>query len=316
MVFGFFKSKRSAHSKQNGRSTVETGAPAIHHRPTTTNFPNPLALNPPDRLHFIPEPKGQEETARIVSGDLSATADLSHLISQTERLAKLAPELNMGGLVATQYLLMTGGADASKLLADQIRAEKYSKTRRNCALPNLPFQVRTKSNSVTNKFIEHLSANASCDACKASSEQCSACYNADKTCSLQRSRDPGSEQISRWDKRPVPLGYDLAHPVSISPSLVESLTEELHSLASSSSTQSEDEDEGEICQVTPCNLAVVHKGAKVVDVGSVSSQCGSIVRLAVPFDSPRYYALPYTNLPRPDSATLPVEFPGPFPKRE
>ncbi|KAJ4424751.1 hypothetical protein N0V82_000470 [Gnomoniopsis sp. IMI 355080] len=311
MVFGFFKIKRSAHSKKNGIATVEAGPPASHDRPSP--FPNPLALNPPNRLHFIPEPKGQQETARLISGDLSATADLSHLISCADRLSKLAPELNMGGLVATQRLLKTGGADASELLADQARAEERLKARHNRTLPRVHLKVSIKSNSVTSKFTEDLPVNTSCDACRACFEQCSACYHAAETGSPPRSRNPSPEKLARLDKRPVPMGYDLASPASICSSV-----EDLHNHASLNSAECEDEDEGEICQVTTCQLGVVQKGAKIINIGSASSKCCStVVRLAVPFDSPRYYSLPYADLARPDSPTLPAEFPAPlFSKRK
>lgn len=220
--------------------------------------------------------------------------------------------------MATQRMLKTGGEDASELLADQARAEERLRARRNRVLPRLPFQVSTKSNIVTSKFVEHLQPNTRCDACEACFEQCSSCQETTKTCSPSRSRNPSPGQLARSDKRPVPLGYDLASPASICPSLLESLMEDVHNLASPSCPAGVAQDEGEICHVTACKLGIVHKGAKVVDIGSASSECCStIVRLAVPFDSSRYYSSPYAALARPDSPTLPVEFPAPlFSKRK
>lgn len=311
MVFGFFKTKRSARSKKNGKSTVEAGPPATHDRPSP--FPNPLALHPPNRLHFMPESKGQQETARLISGDLSATADLSDLISRADRLSKLAPELNMGGLVATQRLLKTGGGDAHELLAEQARAEERLKARHDRVLPRVHLQVSIKNHSMTSKFSENSPAKASCDVCKACLEQCSACYHAAKTAYPPRSRTPSPEKLARLDKRPVPMGYDLASAASICSSLMDSVIEDLHDHVSFNSAEGEDEDEGEICQVTTCQLGVVQKGAKVVNIGPASSECCStVIRLAVPFDSPRYYSLPYADLARPDSPTLPIEFPAPL----
>lgn len=307
MVFGFLKSKRSAHPKmtKGNNPTVEAGPPTSSNlRPSF--YPNPLALNPPNRLHFIPEPKGQAVTARIISGDLSATADLSHLINQADRLNRLAPELNLGGLVATQRMLKIGGGDASELLADQARAVQRLRSSHNRVLPIRSLQVSEGSNSsITNHnnvVVERLPADTSCDACKACFEKCSACYNIIKTSfPSPQSRNPTSEQITRLDKRPIPLGYDPATPASICPSLAE--------------TGSDDAsvEEGEICLLTHSNFAVVHSGAKVVNIASANSECcSSVIRFAIPFDSPRYYSLPSAGLPRPDSPTLPVEFPAPL----
>lgn len=293
MVFGFLKSKRSAQpktTKGNNLTSVEAGLPVASSNLRPSLYPNPLALHPPNRLHFIPEPKGQQETARIISGDLSATADLSHMISQADRLSRLAPELNLGGLVATQRLLKTGGVDASELLADQARAVRRLRSSRNRVLPVRSLQVSERSNS----------SFTNCDACKACVEKCSVCYKTTKT-SLPspHSRNPSAEQLARLDKRPIPLGYDSASPASICSSLVE--------------TVSDNEGEGEICLLSHSNFGVVHNGAKVINIGSANSEyCSSIVRFAVPFDSPRYYSLPSAGLPRPDSPTLPVEYPAPL----
>lgn len=313
MVFGFLKSKRSAHSKTakgNNATDVETSPPVASSNLRPSLYPNPLALNPPNRLHFIPEPKGQQETARIISGDVSATVDLSHLISQADRLSRLAPELNLGGLVATQRMLKTGGADASELLADQARAEQRLRSSRNRVLPVRSLQVSegngsrsniTNSNNVV--VVEPWPANSGCDSCQASFAKCSACYHTTKTfLPSPQTRNPTSEQLARSDKRPIPLGYDTASPASISSSLVGTFSDNTDS-----------EDEGEICLLSHSNFGVVHSGAKVVDIGSANSECcSSVVRFAVSSDSSRYYYLASAGLPRPDSPTLPVEFPAPL----
>lgn len=317
MVFGFFKSKRSAHSKTKCNSATVAAGPLTNGDIRPSLYPNPLALNPPNRLHFTPEPKGQQETTRIISGDLSATADLSHLISQADRLAKLAPELNLGGLVATQRLLKTGGCDARELLADQARAEQRLRSSRNRVLPVRCLQVsEVVNNSIIDKnnnnniVVERWpAANTSCDACKAGLEKCSACYkdNSTKTSFPSRhNRNSNSGQLARLDKRPDPQGHDFSTSASICTNLVDTFP-----IRTSDDTQ--DEDDGEICQLSHSNFGVVHSGARIIDIGSANGKCCStIVRFAIPFDSPRYYSLPSAGLPRPDSPTLPVEFPAPL----
>lgn len=318
----FFKTKRSAQSqKKHGKTTVEAAPPTSNNstsidRPSIDRpslFPNtlpqPTCSPPSNSLLWTPVPRGQAETARIVSGDPSAICALSHVISKAERLAKIVPELNMRGLAATQRLLKTGGADASELIAHQARAKERINARRNRMVTMLPTPSVQVSIRIT---APRFPANAGYESCKAGFEKCSTCY------------DIGTK-TSFPIMRPVPLGYDPASPASICSSFAKTFSEEASSLASVYGTEDEDEDEGEICQVT--RLGVVHKGAKVVGIGSAKSPSPSmfpqvrpltIVRPAVPsIKKPTCYSFPSDSIPRPDSPTLPAEVPAPlFSKRK
>lgn len=130
MGFTLFKLKRSASTKKQGtaneavRPHTSHGMSSPEDRPSL--FPNPLALNPPNRLHWTPQPHGIIETTRVLSGDISAAAALSETIGRADRLSKTVPDLNLGGLGATERWLKTSGADRAavdELLYEQRRAE-------------------------------------------------------------------------------------------------------------------------------------------------------------------------------------------------
>lgn len=365
MGFTFLRTKRSAHSKKKGSKTnVEAGPLASYGTYIDHTFPflNPLALNPPNRPYWTPKSKSQQGTIRTaVPGDLPVTFDLTDLIDRTESLAaRTMPELNLGGQRSIERWRRTGRADEhpidGKVIVEQARALARLRTQRNTLtrLPATSCQASIKSaapeppsangdsaprkssfdhiieESMRDIAAKDLPAKHGRDASNATQQQHHYDDDDNKTLTPPRSRNPSPERLARLDKRPVPLGYDLASPVSICPSLAEALPDDTcklwfnaETLASlnGSAPAYEDQDIAEICEVT--QLGMVHNGARVIDVSSVRNRCCSssiflpvrpltVVQLAVSSDRPKFYSLPPTGTPRPDSPTLPPEFPAPF----
>lgn len=276
-------------------------------------------------ISWTPSSHGQLESERLIAGDVTASSDLSTLITRAGVTSARVPHLNSNGVVATSELLQGHTEEGiSHLAEDQAAAQRRSQaTSRPWTFGSLFF---SNASLIGEDFQQSLMGLCGQDSRESvhienKAPRSTACpghwqlvFCPNQDCSAQhphreapQSRPLTAEDVDRLSDRPVPVPFQPGPRVSLTSSLEEELDakeaeEEGEEFPFDAHLKDESEYEQALCEITA--IAARAGSPKLIslsrkhEVGNTSTESAAMELKGQPTDEQRWSTQAQTGCPQ------------------